>query len=184
MADAGESQRKLSGVIREESVRLNRIVTEFLDFAKPQKPNLQECRLEEILQKNLLFLHPELEKRGIQVRHNLDGRSFLVRADHDLLYRAFLNVFLNSAQAMKEGGQIQVQVREEKDSCVVEIEDTGSGISPENLKRIFNPFFTTKEKGTGLGLSIVRKIIEGHGGVLNIESNEGRGTKVIIRISR
>lgn len=184
MADAGESQKKLSGVIREESVRLNRIVSEFLDFAKPQKPNLRECRLEEILQKNLLFLHPELEKRGIQVRHNLDGKSFLVRADHDLLYRAFLNVFLNSAQAMKEGGQIQVQVREEKDSCVVEIEDTGSGISPENLKRIFNPFFTTKEKGTGLGLSIVRKIIEGHGGVLNIESNEGRGTKVIIRISR
>lgn len=184
MADAGDSQKKLSGVIREESMRLNRIVTEFLDFAKPQTPNLRDCPLEEILRKNLRFLHPELEKRGIRVTHNLDGKSFLIRADHDLLYRAFLNVFLNALQAMEGGGHIHVQVHEEKESCVVEIQDTGSGISQENLKRIFNPFFTTKEKGTGLGLSIVRKIIEGHRGNMTIESSEGRGTKVMIRISK
>jgi signal transduction histidine kinase len=182
MADVGESQKRLAGVIREESVRLNRIVTEFLDFAKPQTPNLRDCHLEEILKKNLLFLHPELDKRGIRVTHNLDGKSFLIRADHDLLYRAFLNIFLNSVQAMETGGHIHVQVQEEKDACVVEIRDTGSGISQENLKRIFNPFFTTKEKGTGLGLSIVQKIIEGHRGIMSIESSEGQGTKVMIRI--
>jgi signal transduction histidine kinase len=184
MNEASEAQRRLSGVIREESGRLNRIVTEFLDFARPQVPNVQPCHLEEIIQKNLSFLHPELERKGITVNTNLDGRSFPVRADQDLLYRAFLNIFLNAMQAMTEGGRITVTAQEEKDHCLVEIEDTGGGISPENLRRIFNPFFTTKEKGTGLGLSIVRKIIEGHKGTMAIESREGLGTTVRIRLLR
>jgi two-component system sensor histidine kinase HydH len=184
MSDAGDAQKRLSGVIREESARLNRIVTEFLDFARPQKPNLRECHLEEIIHKNLTFLGPELEKKGIAVTHNLDGRSFTLNADHDLLYRAFLNIFLNSIQAMEGGGRLTVSVRGGKESWLVDIEDTGYGISKDNLKRIFNPFFTTKEKGTGLGLSIVRKIIEGHGGSMAIESSEGQGTRVKIRLLR
>ncbi len=184
MNEAGETQKRLAQVIREESVRLNRIVTEFLDFARPQEPNLQACHLEEIIRKNLLFLQPELEKKGIAVSHNLDGKSFVLSADHDLLYRAFLNIFINAIQAMGEGGRIDVSVRDGKDSCFVDIEDTGCGISKENLKRIFNPFFTTKEKGTGLGLSIVRKIIEGHMGAMAIESVEGVGTKVKIRLRK
>jgi two-component system sensor histidine kinase HydH len=184
MSDAGETQKRLSGVIREESARLNRIVTEFLDFARPQTPNLGECHLEEIIQKNLAFLGPELERKGIAVTHNLDGRSFTLKADHDLLYRAFLNIFINSIQAMEGGGRLNVSVRGEKQSWLVDIEDTGSGISRDNLKRIFNPFFTTKERGTGLGLSIVRKIIEGHRGSMLIESSEGRGTRVKIQLLR
>jgi two-component system sensor histidine kinase HydH len=184
MNEASEAQRRLSGVIKEESGRLNRIVTEFLDFARPQIPNVQPCHLDEIIQKNLSFLHPELERKGITVNTNLDGRSFPVRADQDLLYRAFLNIFLNAMQAMTEGGRITVTAQEEQDHCLVEIEDTGGGISPENLRRIFNPFFTTKEKGTGLGLSIVKKIIEGHKGTMAIESREGLGTTVRIRLLR
>ena len=85
---------------------------------------------------------------------------------------------------MKEGGAIAIKVEEEKDNYRIEIQDSGCGISQENVKKIFNPFFTTKEKGSGLGLSIVRKIIEGHRGTIIIESNEGEGTNVKIQLPR
>jgi signal transduction histidine kinase len=184
MPDASDTQKRLSGVIKEESTRLNQIVTEFLDFARPQEPNLQECQLEEIIEKNLSFIRPELEKKGIQVQDNLNGRSFRLRADHDLLYRAFLNILINAIHSMQDGGTIDIKVEEGRDAYRVEIEDTGCGISKENADKIFNPFFTTKEKGSGLGLSIVRKIIEGHRGTIGIESIEGQGTKVQVQLPR
>lgn len=184
MPDANDTQKRLSGVIKEESTRLNQIVTEFLDFARPQVPNLQECQLEEIIEKNLSFIGPELEKQGIQVQDNLNGRSFRLRADHDLLYRAFLNILINAIQSMQNGGTIDIKVEEARDTFQIEIEDTGCGISEENADKIFHPFFTTKEKGSGLGLSIVRKIIEGHRGTIDIQSREGEGTKVEVQLPR
>ena len=184
MPDASESQKRFSGMIREETGRLNRIVTEFLDFARPQVPNLQNCYLEEIIEKNLAFLRPELEKKGIIVNNNLNGRSFRLRADQDLLYRAFLNIFINAMQSINDGGTISIRWEEGKENFRMEIEDTGSGISQENVKKIFNPFFTTKERGSGLGLSIVNKIIEVHRGRITIASREGQGTKVSIRLPR
>jgi len=183
-SDASESQKRLSGVITEESSRLNRIVTEFLDFARPQMPNLKECYLEEIILKNLSFLRPEMEKKGILVSDNLNGRSLRMRADHELLYRALLNIFINAIQSMKDPGTINVKVEEEKDTYRIEIEDAGCGITQEKQKKIFNPFFTTKETGSGLGLSIVRKIIEGHEGTIGIESREDAGTKVTLQLPR
>jgi signal transduction histidine kinase len=184
MADSSDAQKKLSGVIIEESSRLNNIVTEFLDFAHPLKPNFQDCYLEEVLDKNLQFLEPELDKKKIAVHHNLDGRSLKLRADPQLLYRTFLNIFVNAVQSIENGGNITVNVEEQKDRYAVEIEDTGCGISRENLSKIFNPFFSTKETGTGLGVSIVRNIIEGHGGTIRIDSEEGKGTKVKIELPR
>ena len=184
MPDASETQKQLSGVITEESTRLNRIVTEFLDFARPQAPNLRECNLAEIIEKNLTFLKPELEKKGITIRNELDGRSYPLMADQDLLYRAFLNAFINAMHAMDEGGSIAVGAYTKRGYYVLEIEDSGTGISEENLKKIFNPFFTTKEKGSGLGLSIVQKLIEAHRGTVAIESKEGLGTKVKIHLPR
>jgi signal transduction histidine kinase len=182
MSDSDDAQKKLSNVIIEESSRLNNIVTEFLDFAHPLKPNFQECYLEEIISKNLNFLKPELEKEKISVHHNLNGRSFRLKADPQLLYRTFLNIFVNAIQAMKEGGTITVDVETGKNFYTVDVEDTGCGISQENVSKIFNPFFSTKERGTGLGVSIVRNIIEGHGGTIRIESEEGSGTKVSIEL--
>jgi signal transduction histidine kinase len=184
MPDANESQKRLSGVITAESIRLNRIVTEFLDFARPQLPDPRECYLEEVIKKNLSFLQPELEKKGIRVNDNLDGRSFKLEADQELLYRALLNIFINAIQSIKAGGIISVRVEENRGDCLIEIEDTGCGINHENIKKIFNPFFTTKEKGSGLGLSIVRKTIEGHGGTIALESEEGVGTKVKVHLPR
>jgi two-component system sensor histidine kinase HydH len=184
MPGAPDAQKRLSWVITEESTRLNKIVTEFLDFAKPQVPRLEQCDLKEIVEKNLLFLSPELEKRKIEVHHNLDGKSLLLMADHSLLYRAFLNVFINASQAIQDGGRIDVTVREEPDHIRVMVEDSGEGIDLDSMKKVFNPFFTTKEKGSGLGLPIVQKIIEAHRGTISIESTEGKGTRVEISLPR
>lgn len=184
MPNTNDAQRRLSSVITEESTRLNRIVTEFLDFARPQTPNLGPCDLKDILEKNLLFLRPELERREVTVHHNLNGRSLALTADHGLLYRAFLNILINAYQAVQEGGRIDVTVQEALENYYIEIEDSGSGINLENMDKIFNPFYTTKEKGSGLGLAIVKKIIESHQGSILIESAEGKGTKVKISLPR
>ncbi len=181
---ADETQRRLSGVIREESVRLNGIVTEFLDFARPQTPDLRDVSLVDVLEKNLSFLKPELDKHGIQVSHNLDGRSCNLRADPNLLYRAFLNILINAVQAQEKGGVIQVELNEEPEAQRVEIVDQGGGVPEESINKLFNPFFTTKEKGTGLGLSIVKKIVEGHNGRITIHSETGKGTRVVIRLPK
>jgi signal transduction histidine kinase len=159
-------------------------VSEFLDFARPQTPYLQECDLRDLIQKNIEFLRPELDRRGITVKAELDGAPLTLMADHGQLYRAFLNIFINASQSMDNGGRIDIHVREDKEGFYIEIADTGCGISQENLNRIFNPFFTTKDKGTGLGLSIVRKIIEGHKGTIAIQSQEGKGSKVEIVLPR
>jgi len=184
MPDSNGTQKKLSGVIMDASSRLDNIVTEFLDFARPQKPNLQDCYLEKLIHKNFDFLSPELEKEGISVHDNLTGRSFRLKADPHMLYRAFLNLFINAIQSMNNGGAIKVDAEEEKDHYSICIEDTGSGISEETLSKIFDPFFSTKDKGSGLGLPIVRSIVEAHSGSVHVESREGSGTKVILRLPR
>jgi len=190
MPGAAESTTRLTKLIVEESGRLNDIVTEFLDFARPMTPNFQECDLNEILERTFLFLGPELDKKGISLQNDLNHRPLKLRADAEQLYRSFLNIFLNAIQSMPNGGKILLNVTEEKDGhYLVEIADTGAGISEKDLNKIFNPFFSTKERGTGLGLSIVRNIIEGHHGRIWIESRaaasglEGpTGTRVMIRL--
>ncbi|HIJ58721.1 MAG TPA: GHKL domain-containing protein, partial [Deltaproteobacteria bacterium] len=117
--------------------------------------------------------------------------SLKLRADPQLLYRSFLNIFLNALQSLENGGTITVNVEEEDGYYLVTITDSGSGISEENLLKIFNPFFSTKDTGSGLGLSIVRKIIEGHKGKIWIEKNleeppegESPGTRVMIKLPK
>jgi len=190
MPGAEPSTTRLTGLIVEESGRLNDIVTEFLDFARPMTPNFQDADLNHVLNRTFLFLDTELDKKGISLQSNLNGRPLRLRADPEQLYRSFLNIFLNAIQSMPDGGVITVRVTEEKDGhFLLKIADTGSGISEKDLGKIFDPFFSAKEKGTGLGLAIVRNIIDGHQGKIWIESRttdsplgEPPGTEVMIRL--
>ncbi len=180
-----DPQNSLASIILAESNRLNRIVTEFLDFARPQVPRFVRCNIGEIIEKNLAFLEPELNRVNIQVERNVVPGEIVIDGDADLLYRALLNIFVNAIQAMPEGGNLILNVGfsdRTPQSLKISIRDTGVGILPENAAKVFEPFFTTKNKGSGLGLAIVSNIIEGHGGKIGIESEVGRGTTFIIEL--
>jgi signal transduction histidine kinase len=189
--DDDDPRKQLGKIIMEETSRLNGVVREFLDFARPVAPNLSECRVDEVLERNLAFLDVELQRRGIRVEKAfaLNGRP--VQADPDLLYRAFLNILVNAMESVEEGGAIRVATSAtncHQDFVEVRITDTGKGIPGDILQKIFDPFFTTRETGTGLGLPIVRNIIESHGGTVSVESpprtpewsSVGGGTAIII----
>ncbi|MCA1905009.1 MAG: hypothetical protein LDL11_00255, partial [Desulfarculus sp.] len=182
-------QKALAEVIVEESTRLNRIVTEFLDFARPQNPELRPIRLEDVLERNLQVLAPELERAGVTVTRRYAARSSPALGDPDLLYRAFLNIFNNAVQALEEQGRGKLAVG----TGVVEtggqtwvaavVEDDGPGFAPEVMGRILDPFFTTKEQGTGLGLSIVSSIIASHQGRIELGRSESLGgARVEVRL--
>ncbi len=179
-----EPENQLASVIGEESVRLNRIVTEFLDFARPQVVQYLPLEIEALLEKNLQFLDPEIQKQGVTVTKFFSPSAQPLFGDPDLLYRTFLNILLNALQAMPEGGILSLTVRHQPQEVEVEISDTGSGFSPEALEKAFDPFFTTKEKGSGLGLAIVKNTIEAHQGRISLENGVHGGVAVRIVLPR
>ncbi len=182
--NADKAFKPLSGVIVEESNRLNQIVTEFLDFARPQRASLEPVLLEDVLEHNLTALKPELTRLGIALERDYTQGGATVMADPDLLYRALLNIFNNALQVMEDGGILRVSTKvgryDGRRSAAVIVEDSGPGFDPETLDQIQDPFFTTREKGTGLGLSIVGNIINSHEGKLLFERGEGGGAVVKI----
>jgi len=179
-----DPQNQLASVIREEADRLNRIVTEFLDFARHPIPRMNPVRIETILEKNLHFLETELTHRQITVHKNFLPGAQTIPVDQDLLYQAFFNVLLNAVQATPEGGTIGIKVRYDSQGVEIEIKDSGSGLSEEELAKAFQPFFTTKEKGSGLGLAIVKNIIEAHKGTIQMVNAITGGTTVLITLPR
>ncbi|MFO8084863.1 MAG: ATP-binding protein [Desulfobacterales bacterium] len=169
-------------IIVEESERLNNIITDFLNYARPREPNLLPCRVEEVVDKNINYLASQLEENGCHVDKQSEKNLPEVMADPEMLYQAFLNIFINAMQAMPEGGKISVRIFSINGSVSVQFEDDGVGIEAEIMEKIWDPFFTTKEKGTGLGLGIVKNLIEAHGGSLDIENRPVQGARVIIQL--
>lgn len=178
-----DPQNRLASIILAESNRLNRIVTEFLDFARPQTPRFVKCDVIEIIETNLNFLEPELNQTSIHIERDFAPDGVIIDGDPDLLYRALLNIFVNAVQAMPDGGDLMVGVYstgKRSERLEISIKDTGVGILPQDTSKVFDPFFTTKNKGSGLGLAIVKNIIEGHGGTIRIESALGKGATFTI----
>ena len=178
-----QNNQALAEVIVDESTRLNNTVTEFLDFARPQNPHLQPMVLEEVLERNLKVLEPEMERAGVTLDKRFNKRPFVVPGDADLLYRAFLNIFNNAIQAMDgRGGALTVTTGPSGHRggswMVVVVEDDGPGFEPSSLVRLFDPFFTTKEQGTGLGLSIVNNIIISHRGRVEVKNRGPKGARI------
>lgn len=177
-----DTEVQLADVIVEEADRLNGIVTDFLNFARPQAPNLMPCKVDEVIKKNLTYLAPEINKNSYEVHTRFASDIPEIQADSGLLYQAFLNILMNAMQAMPEGGAIYIELSVYGNTLTIVFCDEGPGISDETLNKIWEPFFTTKDKGSGLGLSIVRKIIEGHGGDIEIENAPEKGTLVTITL--
>lgn len=182
-----ERQKRFSSIIVEESTRLNDILTEFLDFARPKAIRPAQCRIEEILERNLKILEAEFQRLNVTVERDYRTDTYSLEADCDLLFRAFVNLLANALQAMPQGGMLQVRTevlngKSGPRQVEIQIKDTGHGIPSDVRKKIFNPFFTTREKGTGLGLAIVQSIVDNHNGDIEVVSREGEGTAIIIRL--
>jgi two-component system, NtrC family, sensor histidine kinase HydH len=171
-----------AGVIAEEVDRLNRVIQEMLNFAKPQQPNFQSHSIEQLVEHTLTLIQPDIQEKKINVIKKLDGNLPQVRLDGDLITQALLNLFLNASDAMKSGGKLTIETELKDNILGINIIDTGSGVPTENLSNIFDPFFTLKKGGTGLGLAIVYRIIEIHDGEIEVFSEPGKGTTFKIKL--
>ena len=166
---------------------LDHTLSNLLSFTRSQEPRLEELNITSLLAEFVRFITPVLGKNDVTITYAPLGELY-VRGDSDLLKQVFLNLALNALQAIERDGRIQIHITSYCDQftgawyaeiCFI---DNGCGITPEALSRIFNPFYTTRANGTGLGLSIVHNIIAGHEGVIDIQSEPNKGTKVVISL--
>jgi two-component system, sporulation sensor kinase E len=169
-------------VARAEVNRLDSIITQFLRAIRPTRPQLKPENINSIVEDAVRFFTPEIKDRDVVVEQELRSDLPLIELDRDQMKQAFYNVIKNSFEAMKSRGILRIRTDMDDSHVIVRFTDTGGGISAENLSRIFEPYFTTKTSGTGLGLLIVRRIVREHGGELSIESSEGKGLTLTIRL--
>jgi len=178
-ADAAETAHKLEkylAVSKGEIVRLDYIVTQFLQAIRPSVPQLRLSSLNDVVRETLELLRPEIENRGVTVKEKLAKQLAASPIDPAQIKQALVNLIKNAVQAMTKGGVLSITTDSGVDGVVVSIADTGGGIPQEQINRIFEPFYTTKKKGSGLGLMIVQRIVRDHGGRIDLESHVGKGT--------
>ena len=182
---ASEDKRELQesiDVARAEINRLDSIVTQFLRAIRPSKPQLHPESVNAIVEEAVRFFQPEIQDRDIVVETELRSDLPPIELDRDQMKQAFYNVIKNSFEAMKRRGILRIRTDRDDAHVKISFTDTGGGISAEDLSRVFEPYFTTKSAGSGLGLLIVRRIVREHGGELAIESAEGKGLTLTIRL--
>jgi signal transduction histidine kinase len=168
-------------VARSEVNRLDSIVTQFLKAIGPSRPQLRPENVNIIVEEAVRFFTPELQDREIVVEQELRSDLPLLQLDRDQMKQAFYNVIKNSLEAVHHGA-LRIRTDLDDTHVIIQFVDSGGGMSAEKLSRVFEPYFTTKPSGTGLGLLIVRRIVREHGGELSIESSEGKGLTVTIRL--
>jgi len=169
--------QNLSGVIRDEIKRLNGIIEEFLNFSKSRRLDFCKFSITEVLQKIVNLIREEASIRGIIIKTTWRDVPALISMDVNKLQQAFLNLIKNAMESITTDGKIFVTVEKEgKNHIVVKISDNGCGMTTEEIEKIFNPEYTTKEKGVGLGIPLANEIIRGHGGEIRVISRKGEGT--------
>ncbi len=186
-----DSRREYLNRITKEIDRLNELLKTFFSFAKPQKLNLIDCSVKDVINEIIPFLLKEIADQGVRFVETYHPQLPKIKVDKNQMYQVFLNLFLNAIQAMPNGGELKIEVNPTvsysqdgpgQKFIKIVISDTGKGIPPNIIHRIFDPFFTTKPKGIGLGLSITYQIIKKHGGTIKVESKLEKGTSFIINL--
>lgn len=197
----GDDRRKTIVQILDHVNRLDRIVKDVLDYAKPKPLRVVRTRVGDVLEKALFLALPEAKKQNIAIEREIGGDIPEIMVDPDQIQQVFLNLIINALQSMPAGGSLRISARKAggarcevrgtereilepptsnlqppADFIEISVADTGNGIAPEDLERVFEPFFTKKTKGSGLGLSISQKIVQEHGGEINVKSEVGKGS--------
>jgi len=169
--------RQFGDVIVREITRLNGIVEDLLYFAKPSKDYISQIDPNKLVSETLILLSPSLKKDFVVLIKDFEPNVGMISVDAGLIKQVLVNLLLNAAQSLPpQGGEVRVRTRKADKGIVIDVIDTGCGISPDDLPRIFDPFYTTKDRGTGLGLAVSNKIVEIHHGQLQVESKQGVGT--------
>ncbi|MFA7453389.1 MAG: ATP-binding protein [Desulfobulbaceae bacterium] len=171
----------LARIIVEETTRLDGIVREFLDFARPRDLRLEPVSLNRLIERVGRFMAPELEARSVRLEKRLDPGLPERLLDEEQIYQVLLNMILNAIQTMPEGGTLTMTTRLSNEGGMeLEVADTGVGMAADKLEQVFKPFFTDKHRGSGLGLAIAKNIIDKHQGRITVSSVEGRGSRFSI----
>jgi signal transduction histidine kinase len=176
-----EAFESLITSIKHEIQRLNKLVGDFLDYGKPLRLSLQEVDMNGLIDELIALVWAKAEKDGIKIHHHY-GELPKLYLDPDLIKTCIFNVILNAFQAMPAGGDLTLSTKTSDSRAYIIIEDTGVGIAKENLPKLFDPFFSTKSTGLGLGLALTKRVVEEHGGKVDFNSIEGRGSKVTISL--
>jgi signal transduction histidine kinase len=176
-----ERRREFLDIIQKESRRLNRLLTSFLEFARPRQLDLKMVEIGEILDSVIILIRNASDTSRPELQKRIQPDLPMLECDPEQLKQVLLNLVMNASQAMPQGGTVSLKAQSDGTSVNIDVHDQGGGIDEENLERIFDPFFTTKESGTGLGLSVAHQIVSQHGGMLTIVRNSPQG--VTVRVS-
>ncbi|MDO9576806.1 MAG: ATP-binding protein [Candidatus Cloacimonadales bacterium] len=177
-----ENIKKYLEIVLRNSENANKIIKELLEFATPREINRERKNVINILENTINMVQARCSKAEVEIIRKYSDKIPDISLDEKWIEQSFLNFILNAIEAMPVGGSITIEAKCDKENVLISFQDTGIGISGENLTKIFDPFFTTKAEGTGLGLSLVYQIIIAHEGNIEIESKIGRGTKVKITL--
>jgi signal transduction histidine kinase len=176
-----ERRREFLDIIQKESRRLNRLLTSFLEFARPRQPDLQRVEVGEVLDSVILLVRHAGDTSPLELRKQIEPGLPMLECDPEQLKQVLLNLVTNASQAMPHGGTVLLEAHHSGTSINIDVHDQGGGIDQDNPERIFDPFFTTKESGTGLGLSVAHQIVSQHAGTMTILRNTSQG--VTVRVS-
>jgi signal transduction histidine kinase len=178
----GDPKHEFIEIQIKETERLNHVVEDFLRMARQHPLELRDCSIQEELETIVTLVAKDAQNRGVSLHFEPNAEEAIMCGDGEKLRQAFLNIVINALQATPSGGSVTISLNKGASGFEISFRDSGCGIAPDSLQRIFEPFYTTKPDGTGLGLAVTRKIIEGHGGTLDIESENGKGTTVTVRL--
>lgn len=167
--------------IKHEIQRLNRLAGDFLDYGKPLRLNLREVDIGSLIQEILDLVKAKAEKDGVKILYQR-GDIPRLSVDPELLKTCILNIILNAFQSMPEGGNLAISAKTSEGNVRIILQDSGIGVSKENLPKLFDPFFSTKSKGLGLGLAMTKRVAEEHGGKVIFQSEEGKGSAITISL--
>jgi two-component system sensor histidine kinase AtoS len=181
--DSEEQRQEYMPVIVKEVDRVNRVINELLYFARPNPTQYQVVDISELIAKTLVLVKNKTTTHKVEFDIELGEGAYQVEADAEQICQVLLNLMINAIQAIPDKGRVIVRIwHENGERIYIEVKDNGSGIKEEELEKIFDPFFTTKPAGTGLGLAVVQRIINAHHGKIQITSDYGKGTIVLIEL--
>jgi two-component system, NtrC family, nitrogen regulation sensor histidine kinase NtrY len=176
--------RESSSTLLAEIANLKAIISRFSEFSKMPQPHFQRVQMNEIAQNVCRLFQAPADRKPIKFEVDLGEDITEIAADPELLHRALSNLVLNAMDAMPDGGKLSIRTRQSSDMACIEISDSGVGLTPEECKRLFTPYYTTKTHGTGLGLAIVQSVVSDHGGRISVRSEPGHGTTFHIELPR